>query len=160
MSLSSSHPFRLWTPTSDVRSPISWLFILALAASACAVPIETSAPVKKFSLPTFTPEGPRSMLLRGEEARFKTSQEIDITEMQLTLFDGKPDEKVDTVFVSTAATFFPSRQVAKGVKGVRIIRPEVEMYGERWIYEHQRKKVVIDGKVRVIFRAQLKDILK
>jgi lipopolysaccharide export system protein LptC len=116
--------------------------------------------VKKFSLPTFTPEGPRSMLLRGEEARFKTAQQIDITEMQLTLFDGKPDEKVDTVFVSAAATFFPSRQVAEGDKGVRIVRPDVEMYGEKWIYEHQRKKVVIDGRVRVIFRAQLKDILK
>ncbi|MFA5263814.1 MAG: hypothetical protein WC378_08295 [Opitutaceae bacterium] len=160
MPLSPSQISRAGPPISGLRSPTSCFLALALAASTLAVPIETSAPVKKFSLPTFTPEGPRSMLLRGEEARFKTAQQIDITEMQLTLFDGKPDEKVDTVFVSAAATFFPSRQVAEGDKGVRIVRPDVEMYGEKWIYEHQRKKVVIDGRVRVIFRAQLKDILK
>jgi lipopolysaccharide export system protein LptC len=160
MSLFTPQLFATRPPTSEVRGPISILLALVLSAGAFAVPIETSAPVKKFSLPTFTPEGPRSMLLRGDEARFKTSQQIDISEMQLTIFDGKMDEKVETVFVSAEATFYPARQIAEGDKGVRVIRSDVEMSGLKWIYEHKQKKVVIDGKVHVIFRAQMKDILK
>ncbi len=160
MPQSSSQPASAGSSICSLRRPLSSVLLLTLVAGAFAVPIQTSAPVKKFTLPTFTPEGSRLMLLKGEEARFKNAQQIDIVEMQLTLFSGKADEKVETVFVSSEASFYPSRQVADGDKGVRIIRNEVEMSGQKWSYDHLQKKVVIDGKVHVIFRAQLKDILK
>jgi hypothetical protein len=139
------------------------LLLLAAAgpcASLLAAPIEAGAPIKYFSLPVFTNEGFRSMLLKGNEAVLVGTQRIDVTDMTLTVFTGKADNRVDTVMTSTLASFFPQEKRAEGDKGVRIIRDDVDMTGTRWKYDHPGKKVVIDGNVRVIFPTQLVDILK
>ena len=139
---------------------LRWLIMLASAAVSFAVSVESQAPVKNFSLPTFTKEGFRSVLLRGNEARFVTTQRIDVAGMQLTLFAGDPTNRVETVIVSPEARFHPESTVAEGERSVRVLHDDVEMSGDRWRYEHNRRKVVIEGNVRVIFHAQLKDILK
>jgi hypothetical protein len=137
-----------------------WLIPLSLAAGAFAASVETNAPVKNFSLPTFTKEGYRSVLLRGNEALFASAQQIDVAGMQLTLFSGDATNHVETVIVSPAARFFPERNVAGGEHGVRVLRDDVEMFGTNWTYDQGERKVVLDGNVRVIFHAQLKDMLK
>ena len=137
-----------------------WLIPLSLAAGAFAASVETNAPVKNFSLPTFTKEGYRSVLLRGNEALFASAQQIDVAGMQLTLFTGDATNRVETVIISPNARFFPERNVAAGEHSVRVLRDDVEMFGTRWTYDHGERKVVLDGNVRVIFHSQLKDILK
>ena len=137
-----------------------WLIALSLAAGGFAASVETVAPVKNFSLPTFTKEGYRAVLLRGNEALFTSAQQIDVTGMQLTLFTGDATNRVETVIVSPKARFFPERTVATGEQGVRVLRDDVEMFGTMWTYDQNEKKVVLDGNVRVIFHAELKDILK
>ena len=137
-----------------------WLIPLFLAASAFAASVETNAPVKNVSLPLFTKEGYRWGLLRGNEALYVSTQQIDIGGMHLTLFAGDATDRVETVIVSPGARFFPERKIAEGERGVRVLHDDVEMSGTKWTYEHGQKKVVIDGNVRVIFHAQLKDILK
>ena len=137
-----------------------WLIPLYLAAGAFAASVETNAPVKNFSLPTFTKEGYHSVLLRGNEALFVSAQQINVTGMQLTLFAGDATNRVETVIISPEARFFPDRNVAEGEHGVRVLRDDVEMSGTKWTYDKDQIKVVLDGNVRVIFRVQLKDILK
>lgn len=146
---------------SNRRSLTALLLATAgLWAPLHAAPIEAGAPIKFFSLPVFTTEGYRSMLLKGNEAVLVGTQRIDVTDMTLTVFTGKADNKVDTVMTSTLARFLPQEKRAEGDKGVRIIRDDVDMTGTRWKYDHTGKKVVIDGNVRVIFPTQLVDILK
>jgi hypothetical protein len=137
-----------------------WLIPLVLAAGGFAASIEANAPVKNFSLPTFTKEGYHSVLLRGNEALFVSAQQIDVSGMQLTLFAGDATNRVETVIISPQARFFPDRNIAEGEHSVRVLHDDVEMSGTKWTYDHGQKKVVIDGNVRVIFHAQLKDILK
>lgn len=139
------------------------LFAAALAVAACAAARGESiatAPIINFKLPTFTPEGYRSMLLHGGEAVIPNAQKIDVKQMHLTLFNKKRDEKVTTIFLSTYATFYPQRQYAEGEKGVRVIRDEAEASGDKWSYDHKTEKIVIEGDVHVTFRDQLTDILK
>lgn len=119
-----------------------------------------SAPIHDFSLPLFTKEGHRTLLLLGGEARFENLERITIKNMHLTLFKGDATEQIDTIFISAAATFLPERRWAEGDAGVRIVGDEAEMSGDRWSYDHNQKKVVLDGHVRVIFRAQLDAFLK
>ena len=137
-----------------------WLIPLVLAAGGFAASIETNAPVKNFSLPTFTKEGYHSVLLRGNEALFVSAQQIDVSGMQLTLFTGDATNRVETVIISPQARFFPNRNIAEGEHSVRVLRDDVEMSGTKWTYDHGERKVVLDGNVRVIFHAQLKDMLK
>ena len=137
-----------------------WLIPLSLAAGAFAASVETNAPVKNFSLPTFTKDDHRAALLRGNEALFISAQQINVTGMQLTLFAGDITNRVETVIISPEARFYPERNVAEGEHSVRVLRDDMEMSGAKWTYEKDQKKVVIDGNVRVIFHAQLKDLLK
>jgi len=148
-------------PTCLHRRTFPALAAFLLAASGLgAAPIEAGAPIRFFTLPVFTTEGYRSMFLKGNEAVLSGTQRIDVTEMTLTVFTGKADNRVDTVMSSTLASFFPQEKRAEGDRGVRIIRDDVDMTGTRWKYDHTGKKVVIDGNVRVIFPFQLVDILK
>jgi lipopolysaccharide assembly outer membrane protein LptD (OstA) len=137
-----------------------WLIPLSLAAGAFAASVETNAPVKNISLPTFTKDDYRSVLLRGNEALFVSAQQINVTGMQLTMFAGDATNRVETVIISPEARFFPDRNVAEGEHNVRVLRDDVEMSGTKWTYDKDQKKVVLEGNVRVIFRVQLKDILK
>jgi len=137
-----------------------WLIPLFLAAGAFAASVETNSPVKNISLPTFTKDDYRSVLLHGNEALFVSAQQINVSGMQLTLFTGDATNRVETVIISPEARFFPDRNVAEGEHSVRVLRDDVEMSGTKWTYDHGERKVVLDGNVRVIFHAQLKDMLK
>jgi hypothetical protein len=139
-----------------------WSLSLLFAAGAYAASVESNAPVKNFTLPTFTKEGYRAVLLRGNEALLVNPQRLDVTGMQLTMFTGDASNRVETVIVSPQASFFPDRNLARGEHGVRLIRDDAEMSGTRWSYTQDRtqKKVAIDGNVRVIFRTEIGDILK
>lgn len=127
--------------------------------------LETRAPIKKFSTPMFTPEGVRTMILRGEEARILSEEQIDMVGMHLTLFNQHQPAVVDTNLTAAKARFFTKQMVADGAEGFELVRDDVTMSGQRWHYTHRvegtdRKKVVIEGKVRVTFKGQVGNILQ
>jgi hypothetical protein len=121
---------------------------------------EITAPARNWVLPLFTPEGYRSMIARGSEARAATNHRFEVTNLNLTLFTGDAATAVDTVILSPQATFLPDEKRAHGEKSVRVIRDDVEASGTRWTYWHDQKKISLDGDVRVTFQAELKDLLK
>ena len=43
---------------------------------------------------------------------------------------------------------------------VRMIRDDIEVTGRGWTYDHRAKKVSLAADVRIVFAAQLNDILK
>jgi hypothetical protein len=143
-----------------VPAKILLLLLLPAAASATSTQISADQPVINFRLPTFTPEGYRSWLVRGTEARFPLPNQIDVRELNLTIFTGKADGKIDTVILSPAARVLPDESVATGTGTIRVINDEFEATGTGWRYEHKAKKVYLTRHVRVTFRAELKDILK
>lgn len=135
------------------------------AAPASTAPEKAKAPVvgapaRNWVLPLFTDkEGYRSMTLRGSEVRPGVNT-IAVTDFNITVFSGDAAAHVDTMLLSSAATFFPKEQRATGDGAVRLIRDDAVLTGEGWIYEHTAKKVLISRKVRVVFEAPLNDILK
>jgi hypothetical protein len=118
------------------------------------------APVVNFSAPTFTTEGYRSWLLRGSEGRFVSQNEITVTNLSLTVFTGDPSNRVDSVFLSPAATARLNAGQVRGPGRVRLINDDLEATGEDWTYDHRQKKVSIRKNVRVVFHAQLQSILR
>lgn len=140
---------------------ITLLAILGLQGKASASPLEAAAPLKGVKIPIFTAQGYRDLMLAGEEARLINADRYDVSQMHLTFFSGTAEEKIDTIIISRQASFFPSKKIATGTQGVRLIQEGVgEMSGDRWSYDDAQKKVVIEGRVKVIFQYQIKDILK
>lgn len=125
-----------------------------------AAPV-TGVPAKNWVLPLFTPkEGYRNMTLRGSEVRPVGTAQIDVTDLNITVFSGDAAAHVETVLLSPAASFFPKEKRATGEKSVRLIRDDIEVTGEGWVYHHEAKTVSLARNVRVVFTAQLNDILK
>lgn len=141
-----------------------------VAEDAAAAPakrpeaIEAKAPIKNFTLPRFAPNGQKAMLLRGAEARLVSNEEIELKGMNLSVFDEKRPDRVETLITAVTSTFFTRKKLAIGDQGVRLLHDEAEMSGTRWSYDWnygpKGKKVVIEGQVKVIFQSQIGDILK
>ena len=141
------------------------LTLLGLAAcaglAASAAPKGgATAPIKDFRLPTFTDEGFRKFIIRAAEARLPSPQQIDGKEVEVTLFSGKADERIDSMLAAPSATLFPEKQLASGVESVRLERIDITVTGSDWSYDHAAQKIVINRDAHVIIRAPLGDILK
>jgi hypothetical protein len=132
----------------------------AVAALAASTQIAADKPIINFSLPTLTPEGNRSWLVRGSEAIVVSQDQIDIKELTLSLFSGQPDGKVETMILSPKARVQPAESVVTGENTIRVINDEYEATGSEWRYAHKEKRVTIAHHVRVAFNAELKEFLK
>ena len=130
------------------------------AAVAATTQFSTDRPVINFRLPTFTPEGHRSWLVRGSEARFLNENLINVKELTLTIFSGLADERVETMMLSPSAEVMPNDSVITGKETIRVINDEFEATGVDWRYNHKEKRVSINQSVHVTFRAELRAILK
>ena len=134
--------------------PLCWALTLGAAEPAL-----TRTPVKGFKLPTFTKEGYRSMLLQGTEALVGADR-VELTGMNLALYSGDQRNTVETIILSPAATAELDSDLIHGEGTVRFIRDDLEITGTGWSYDHRHKKVSITRNSRVVFQAQMPDILK
>lgn len=131
------------------------------APAAPAPPVSTPTPAKNWVLPLFTPkEGFRNLTLRGSSVNPVSTERIDISDLSITVYSGDAASLVETMLLSPSASFFPKEKRAIGDKSVRLIRDDIEVTGEGWVYLHDAKTVSLARHVRVVFSAQLNDILK
>ena len=140
--------------------PLSLLLLPVAAALAATTQVSSEKPVINFSTTTWTADNHRAWLLRASEAR-RSGDQIEVKELTLSIFPGKADdEKVETLILSPTATVRPDDSVVTGKDSIRVINDQFEAAGSDWRYEHKERRVSINQNVRVIFRAEFKDILK
>jgi lipopolysaccharide export system protein LptC len=144
------------------RLPFFILLVLLAATfgQAASTQIAPDKPIVNFRLPDFTPEGYRLWLVRGSEARYLQDGVVNITGLNLTIFSGEADDKIETLILSPSATIRPSEQVVRGGDTIRVINDNFEATGTNWSYSKKDKKVSIGKNVRVILHTQLKSILQ
>ena len=140
---------------------------VGLAASVGLFPARAQAPApaapsaKNWVLPIFTDkEGVRSMTLRGSAVQPVGANRIDVTDLNVTVFSGDAAARVESVLLAQSASFFPKTNLATGEKHVRLVRDDFEISGDGWSYNHASKKISLKQNTRVVFRAELNDILK
>lgn len=144
------------------------LLVLGSALNAADSGVAANAPVINFKLSILDEQGSRTGLLRGNEARYISSSQIDLVAMQYTTFLENGTNEVDsTILAPTASVLIENGKArVQGNESVRLIRKNVEVTGEQWTYNHPGKKdstpkkIVIERNVRVVFQIELKDILK
>ncbi|MFI5357985.1 MAG: hypothetical protein ACHQ4G_11690 [Opitutales bacterium] len=135
------------------------LFLLGPIMASASPAFTSHTPVDNFRLPTFTKDGRRSMLIQGSEA-IVAAEHIDLVNLNLTLFKGDAHNTVETVILSPAATAEPATETVHGSGFVRMVSNDLEVTGTGWTYDHRLKKVSLAAHARVVFHAQLPDILK
>jgi hypothetical protein len=141
---------------------------LSLASSSLAgqAGVTVATPARNWVLPLFTPEGWRSMTLRGSAVHPVGTDRIDVVDINITTFSGDASAHIDSSLLSAAASFFPAENRASGPDTVRLIRYAqdggiaAEITGEDWTYRQEGKRVSINRNAHVVFRELLSDILK
>lgn len=128
--------------------------------TGAALGATTMAPAINWMSALFTRENYRSMTLRGSKASFPATGEINVVNLSLTAFSGDATNRVETVILSTAATVLIKEELARGDQGMRLIRDNLEATGTRWTYDHAHKKVSLHERVRIVFNAELKHLIK
>ncbi len=134
--------------------------MLAVVAPITAAVGPASPSAKNWVQSLFTKAGRRTMTARGSAAHIASEHQIDVVDLNLTVFSSTIPNQIETIILSPAATFLPNDNLARGEKSMRFIRDDLEATGTRWVYDHGRKKVSLDGRVRIVINAQLKDLLK
>ncbi len=122
--------------------------------------VQANAPILNFSLPSFNEQGFRTMLVRGREAIVTSKTEARLRDMTLTVFSGDAAARVETVFVSPAATVRLDERVVFGEESVRVVNDRFELLGTDWRYEHDAKRIVIRAGARVVFQTEVRDLLR
>ena len=137
--------------------------LLLLSLASCLLRADeglTTGPAKNWALPLFTPEGFRSMTLRGSEVYTVSSSRIDIINMNIAVFSGDASVAGGHHSSQPGGQFFPARQ-PRLRRPVRPTGPRRHRRDrERWTYDYNQQKVSIQKNLRVAFRAQLTGILK
>jgi hypothetical protein len=133
---------------------------MKLAALLVMAAVATGTAGINFSLPLFDMAGRRTHLLRGSEARYLGDENIEVTNMNLTLFRNAPENEVDAVLLSPRARFHVPTHEVEGDAGVRLVSDEFEASGNTWSYLDGEKRISIEGEVRVVIRAELQSILQ
>jgi len=147
--------------------------VLLLAACAACVCLKSlaaaderstsftlSEPVVNFRVPTFTREGFRSWLLCGAQGVYVNETQLNVSDLNLTVFAGNATNKVDSVFLSPSAVALINEGRVRGPASLRLITDDFEATGEDWLYDHRENKVFIHRNVRVVFHVRLNDILR
>jgi hypothetical protein len=147
--------------------PVAALWVACLAtgsrlhgAAESPTSLTANAPVINFRVTTFTREGFRSWLLAGAEGRYVSQDRLDVVNLNLTVFTGNAANRVDSVFLSPAATAYLEKGQVGGPGAVRLITDDFEATGADWLYDHRQKKVSIRKNVRVVFHAQLQGLIR
>jgi hypothetical protein len=120
-----------------------------------------NAPVVNFRVSTFTePDGFRSWLLSGAEGIYVNETQLNVVDLNLTVFASSAPNKVESIFLSPLAVALIGEGRVRGPMALRLITDDFEATGEDWLYDHREKKVSIHRNVRVVFHARLNDILR
>lgn len=130
------------------------------AADEAPTAFVSHAPVINFELATFTPQGYREWLLRGDQGQYLSQDELRISGLNLTIFAKDAANHIDSIFLSPEATASPTAGRVHGAGPLRLITDDFEATGEDWSYDRREKKVSIRKNVRVVFHAALTSILR
>ncbi|HEY4301632.1 MAG TPA: LPS export ABC transporter periplasmic protein LptC [Candidatus Didemnitutus sp.] len=147
-----------------MNRPLALALIIAAAVPMGAqntTRFSAEAPIKNFKLPMYTvPDGYRTWLIRGTEALVRGANDIDVSELTLTIFSGDAHEKIETMILSPSAHVAPENQTASGNATIRVINDAYEASGTGWHFDHKAGTVSIDRHVKVVLHGELKGFLK
>jgi hypothetical protein len=129
-------------------------------AKTRAEQVRAAAPIKNFRLPTFTVEGYREFMMRAGEAILPTPDQINVNEMELTVFTRTAEEQIDAMLAAPSASFFPKDQLVRGDDTVRLERADLTVTGAGWTYDHKAQKLTVTRDAHIILRAPIGDVIK
>ncbi len=136
------------------------LLLAAITATVAHGQMTPDAPIKDFKLPMFNDAGTKLWDLRGAEAKYISQDRVDLFTMNLKVFKTDGSGVLQIEIQSPQATVFANQHLVTGTDSIRIFNDDYEISGRNYTWRGREQHVTIREDVRVVFKAQLQDILK
>lgn len=132
--------------------------LLALCASA---QLPESAPIRRFVLPGFDPQtGFLTWELRGDQAQLRGQSHVDVSGMQLRLFEGDGTAEATATIRSPQARVSLEDGTASGPGALALEADAYRIAGEQWRWDNAARRLEISRDARVEISANLDNLLK
>jgi lipopolysaccharide export system protein LptC len=151
---------QIFSVRSQLKLAVAGSAALLLFAGAVAGQILPDAPVRNFRLPMFGEDGLRIWDLRGREGRYISENRVDVSDMRLLIFSSENRNEVETEIRSPQATMHIRSNQAQGDQTITVMGDNFEITGQRWSWDGNANRVVIDERVKVTFFEELSGILQ
>lgn len=146
------------------RSHRTFLYLLGATLGLLLwIPANTQmipdAPVIGFQLPMFGDDGYRIWNLTGKQGLYVNENRIDVVDMHLLIYSKVVPGAVETEILSPQATMLIKDNKAMGNETITVLGPNFEVRGQRWSWDGDEDRVVIDEQVKITFFEELSGIL-
>lgn len=140
---------------------MGWVMVTAAMSTAAGESrVRVREPVKNYAISFFSDEGYARVRVVGESADLADPGRIRLTAMELILYSGGADQEIETTLVAPLAFLEPEPEQVHGPEGLALSRPDLDLTGENWRYDHRERRVQIKRNARVVFKMPLADLLK
>jgi hypothetical protein len=136
------------------------LALTLLGAASAAGQMVPDAPVLNFRLPMFGDDGYRIWDLRGREGRYVSEKQVDVSDMRLLVFSSEEPDRIQTEIQSPRATMLIRDNRACGDHTIKVIGDNFQVQGQRWLWDGDENRVVIDEQVKVTFFEELSGLIQ
>lgn len=146
-------------PHARRLAPLAALLLAVGLPLRAVPPTLADSPILDFRLSLFDDEsGRKTSDLRGTSATYRGSELVEIREFTLTLINNRGATALQVS--SPKALLQVKTRIAEGDAGLDVQGPGYSLAGQTWHCEENTRKVTIHDGAKVVFQAQLLDILK
>lgn len=121
--------------------------------------VDSTLPIKHFSMPQFNSNGAKSLEIKGKEAFVLSDSEYSINGLIMNLFDPENTNAISSVLESDNAIVSTISSIAKGDSHIKFTGNGFLIEGSHWIYEGNSKKITINKNVHVVLDQALEGVL-
>ncbi len=136
------------------------LFACAFATAFATAQMVPDAPVINFRLPMFGDDGYRIWDLRGKQGLYVNENRVDVVDMHLLVYSKEVPNLVETEILSPRASMLIQENRAVGDQTITVLGDNFEVRGQRWSWDGDENRVVIDERVKVTFFEELSGIIQ
>ena len=130
------------------------------AQSATDARVNTSAPVRNYTVSFFSEEGYTRVRVQGGSADLSDRTAVRMEDVTLTVYTGGEYRAVEAILIAPLAILEPEPERVSGPDSVRLIRDDAQVEGEDWSYEHAERRIHVRRRAHVVFNTALTDILQ
>lgn len=118
------------------------------------------APIEGIQVTMFSDEGYKLWNLQGDTARYMEEGDVEITELDLEVYQGDTGQEMDMRILGTEAVYQADIRTVSGEGGVHVDGDFYQIEGDNWRYTQDDRVVKVMSNVKVVIDYELEAFLK
>ena len=118
------------------------------------------APLERFTLPIFGLNGYKTWEVKGAQGRFLDATHLEVDDLIIRIFSGNEQMILESLITSPRALIDINKRTAQGKRQLMVRGPHYRLTGKGWIWEGDKRRIIVHENARVEFDQPLGRILR